>query len=214
MLSPRTCIWPVEMPSSESVNSLHLEAEMPPALTAQGGGIDPVDGQLLANLPDLGVKEEGWVNDGFLSRNPHLGVVHLHIHGLSLIHLLENNTHAYTHSHVCYVYTRQSMSNPVKTSAPHTVYSHAFALASPEPCSSSQPRHFIYHLCVCREDSNFPTPDSPCPDSLLLLSVTLSSSLRHALSIIHHWNSQTVMIWLLNDFRSGLHYSKCGCNIV
>ena len=84
------------MPSSESVNSLHLEAEMPPALTAQGGGMDPVDGQLLANLPDLGVKEEGWVNDGLLGRNPHLGVLHLHIHGLGFIYLLEN-THKHTH---------------------------------------------------------------------------------------------------------------------
>lgn len=50
----------------------------------QGGGMDPVDGQLLANLPDLGVKEEVRVNDGLLSRNPHLGVFHLHIHGLIL----------------------------------------------------------------------------------------------------------------------------------
>lgn len=107
MLSPWTCLWPVEMPSSESVNSLHLEAEMPPALTAQGGRMDPVDGQLLANLPDLGVKEEVWVNDGLLSRNPHLGVVHLHIHGPSLIHLLENNTYStHTPTHVMYTQAR------------------------------------------------------------------------------------------------------------
>lgn len=82
-----------------SVNSLRLEAEVPPALTAQRGGMDPVDGQLLANLPDLGVKEEGRVNDGLLGRNPHLGVIHLRIHGLRLIHLLENTTHAHTHTH-------------------------------------------------------------------------------------------------------------------
>jgi len=84
------------MASSESVNSVHLEAELPPALTGQGGGMDPVDGQLLANLPDLGVKEEVWVNDGLLSRNPHLGVLHLHIHSLGLIRLPENTTHTYT----------------------------------------------------------------------------------------------------------------------
>lgn len=83
------------MPSSESVNSLHLEAEMTPALTAQGGGMDPVDGQFLANLPDLGVEEEGWVNDGLVSRNPHLGVVYFHIHGFGLIHLLETHKHAH-----------------------------------------------------------------------------------------------------------------------
>lgn len=44
------------IPSSEGVNSLRLEEEMPPALTTQGGGMDPVDGQLLANLPDFGVE--------------------------------------------------------------------------------------------------------------------------------------------------------------
>lgn len=57
--SLQTYMWPEGMPSSASVNSLRLEAEMPPALTAQRRGMDPVDGQLLANLPDLGVKEEG-----------------------------------------------------------------------------------------------------------------------------------------------------------
>lgn len=89
-----------EMPSNESVNSLHLEAEVPPALTTQRGGMYPVNGQLLANLPDLGVKEEGRVNDGLLGRNPHLGVIHLRIHGFGLIHLLVN-THTRTHAHTC-----------------------------------------------------------------------------------------------------------------
>lgn len=50
---------PAGMPSGESVNSLRLEAAVPPALTAQRGGMNPMDGQLLANLPDLRVKEEG-----------------------------------------------------------------------------------------------------------------------------------------------------------
>lgn len=54
--------------------------------------MDPVDGQLLANLPDLGIKEEGQVNDGLLSRNPHLGVIHLRVHGLDLVQL-QGSTH-------------------------------------------------------------------------------------------------------------------------
>lgn len=87
------------MPSSQSVNSLDLEAELPPALTGQGGGMNPVDGQLLANLPDLGVKEEVWVNDRLLSRNPHLGVLHFHINALGLVHLLEKHP-TYTQSHI------------------------------------------------------------------------------------------------------------------
>lgn len=63
-----------------------------PALTAQRDGMNPVDGQLLANLPDLGIKEEGQVNDGLLSGDPHLGVVHLRVHGLDLVQL-QGSTH-------------------------------------------------------------------------------------------------------------------------
>lgn len=68
------------------------------------------------------------------------------------------------------------------------------------------------------QGSNFLPPASHYHDSLLSLSLPLCLSVSPFLtlwrSIIHHWNSQTVMIWLLNDFRSGLHYSECGCNIV
>lgn len=52
--------------------------------------MDPVDGHILAKLPDLGGEEEGWVNNGLLGGNPHLGVLHLHIHGLSFIYLQED----------------------------------------------------------------------------------------------------------------------------
>lgn len=128
MVSLWTCTWPVGMPSSESVNSLHLEAEVPPALTAQGGGMNPVDGQLLANLPDLGVEEEVRVNDGLLGRNPHLGILHLHVHGLCLIHLLENTTR----THMLYIHMQGPRECPY-----HTKCAPTFALSSPEPCSSS-----------------------------------------------------------------------------
>lgn len=101
---------------------------MPPALTTQGGGMDPVNGQLLANLPDLGVEEEGWVNDGLLSRNPHLGVLHLHIHGLGLIHLLEN-THTHGHTHIA-CQSLQKCLGSTQNMRP------AFALSSPGPSSS------------------------------------------------------------------------------
>lgn len=63
------------------------------------GGVNPVDGQLLANLPDLGVKEEGRVNDGRLSRDPHLGVVHFRVDGLGLVHLPRRCKRAHTHKH-------------------------------------------------------------------------------------------------------------------
>lgn len=54
--------------------------------------MNPVDGQLLAKLPDLGLKEKGQVSDGLLSRDPHLGVVHLGVHRLHLVQL-QGSTH-------------------------------------------------------------------------------------------------------------------------
>lgn len=51
--------------------------------------MDPVNGQLLANLPDFGIKEEGRVNDGLLGRDPRLGPVHHRrgVGGLGLVQL-------------------------------------------------------------------------------------------------------------------------------
>ena len=137
------------------VNSLRLQAEVPPALTAQRGGMDPVDGQLLANLPDLGVKEEGRVNDGLLGRNPHLGVIHLRIHGLGCIHLLET-PHTHAHSYITWhvracknVQARHKVLSCICTLFPWAV----------------QPHRFIYHLSVRREGGNFLTPTAPTRSS-------------------------------------------------
>lgn len=125
---------------------------MPPALTSHGGGMDPVDGHLLANLPDLGVKQEVRVNDGLLGGNPHSGVLHLHIHGFGLV-----NLHTHSRSHICYINTLKNVSAPANTPGPETRHCPAFALFSLEqfqPCSS------IYHLCVFREESILLTPDT------------------------------------------------------
>ena len=54
--------------------------------TSHGGGMDPVDGQFLADVPGLGAEEEGSVGDGLHSWHPHLGVIHLH-ETLCLSHL-------------------------------------------------------------------------------------------------------------------------------
>lgn len=97
------------------------------------------------------------------------------------------------HARTCYTYTWRVGENA------HTTQSVLLHLHSPPLSHAAAPALSFYlsPLCLPRGQQ---LPDSPCPDSLLFLSpslplpLALFSSLRHALSIIHHWNSQTVMI--------------------
>lgn len=211
-MSLKISIWLEGLPCSKRVNSLHLEAEAPPALTGEEGWMNPVDGQLLANLPDLGVKEEGWVNDGLLSRNPHLGVVYLHFQSLGLIHLLQNTTHIHTQGDThTYVY---NMACNSLQNCPGPTQSNVLNLLSPPLSHAAAPSSAFHLQPLSSERAATSWLLTPPVLTLLLFPSLCLSSLRRPLSIIDHWNSQTVMIWLLNDFRSGLHYSECGCNIV
>lgn len=135
--------------------------------------MNPVDGQLLANLPDLGIKEEGQVNDGLLSRDPHLGVIHLRVHGLDPVQL-QGSTHG-----------AESMEN---TDGAGT----CFSVQTPRalscrrtrlPREGSSSRLIVLSLSTDRAATSFLLPPTIMTPSSLSLSFSPSGALLYIIGI-------------------------------